>query len=56
MSGDVNEYESKIFSSRQSIDKLRSENEQLKVDLSYQVANVENQKSAFDKLASHYNK
>ena len=46
--------ESKIFMYKNQMDRLRNENDQIKVDLSYAKATSENQREAYQKLNEYY--
>eukprot|EP00347_Sterkiella_histriomuscorum_P009621 403340510 len=50
----INELEAVLFANKNQIDRLRNENEQIKVDLSYNKATCDNQLEAYEKLNSYY--
>ncbi len=52
----IDECESRLFSTKNQIDRLRNEQEQYKVDISYTKATTDNQKEAYEKLHQYYQK
>lgn len=45
-----------MFGNKNTLDRLRNENEQVKVDLTYAKATCDNQREAYEKLNHYYRK